>query len=155
VAGICDYTNYKCLNCQNQGHRARDKYRPRHPRKTGRARDKGKERAHDGVEDIIRQIHTTSTVVQNNASSSYQFPTEEQFAELFSELQGGPSCGRTGWDEQAPPREPVASMEADGRLTPGGNPDRSASQQMEYSPSRPQISAANQTLTSWLGSRHQ
>jgi hypothetical protein len=45
VAGICDCTHFKCLNCQNPGHNcrnvkcpARDKYRPRGNRKADKAR---------------------------------------------------------------------------------------------------------------------
>ena len=51
IAGVCDCKNYKCLNCQQVGHHCRDpgcpareRYRPRHPRKTGKNKTKGKEK---------------------------------------------------------------------------------------------------------------
>jgi hypothetical protein len=51
VVGLCDCTNYKCLNCLKPGHNcrdescpARDQYRLRSSRRTTNARDKGKGR---------------------------------------------------------------------------------------------------------------
>jgi hypothetical protein len=52
VAGICDCTHFKCLNCHKPGHNckntrcpARDLFRPRGSRKAGKENGKGKERA--------------------------------------------------------------------------------------------------------------
>jgi hypothetical protein len=51
VAGFCDCTNYKCINCLKPGHNCRDKicpaynqYHPRNRKSAGRPRDKGKQR---------------------------------------------------------------------------------------------------------------
>jgi hypothetical protein len=51
VAGFCDCTNYKCINCLKPKHNcrdeacpARDQYRPRNRKSAGRLRDKGKQR---------------------------------------------------------------------------------------------------------------
>jgi hypothetical protein len=51
VAGICDCTNYKCINCEKPGHHCREekcparaRFRPRHTRRAERALDKGKGR---------------------------------------------------------------------------------------------------------------
>ncbi|KAI0263896.1 hypothetical protein BGY98DRAFT_940108 [Russula aff. rugulosa BPL654] len=52
VAGICDCTHFKCLNCHKPGHNckntrcpARDLFRPRGSQKAGKENGKGKERA--------------------------------------------------------------------------------------------------------------
>ena len=147
VAGICDCKNYKCLNCQNHGHHCRDpkcpareRYRPRHARKTGRGRNKGKERAHEGEPDL----RYLCRVNVSEGPSEYRPPTQEDFTRHMIEGMGN---WREGWGfDETPPGEPVTTMEVDNGSTPTVAPNRPASLQREYSPSRPQSSAANQSL---------
>jgi hypothetical protein len=143
IAGTCDCKNYKCLNCQNQGHHCRDvkcpareRYRPRHIRKAGRGRDKGKGRAH--IEELDLQPATTTG--QSEDPNAYHPPTEEDFRNFMTE--GFESNWRTGWDAD----DPLNNMAIDSGSTPPAAPNHTVSQRNEHSPSRPQSSAAEQSL---------
>jgi hypothetical protein len=158
MAGICDCRNYKCLNCQNVGHHcreskcpAREKYRPRHAHRPGRGRDKGKGRAHDahpkldpqpnpvsGQDEALTVTPSTSLIA---TPSTYKPPTEEEFRRQMEESMGD---WREGWGfNENPPSNSLTTMEVDSGPIPSHAP---APQQTMQSPSRPQSSAANQSL---------
>jgi hypothetical protein len=152
TAGICDCKNYKCLNCQSQGHHCRDskcpareKYRPRHARKTGRGRDKGKEKAH--AEPPAQPPASTSRQGEN--TGPYHPPTEEEFADHFCQGMGDFERAWGNVETPDPTLESRTTMEIDSELsrsTPLHTPNNPPSQRKDYSPSHPHSSAASQSL---------
>ena len=75
VAGLCNCTHFKCINCHKMGHNskdircpARELYRPRATRKADKARNKGKEKAMDLS---VEQMEEGNTPLE----SIFQYPT--------------------------------------------------------------------------------
>jgi hypothetical protein len=78
VAGLCDCSHYKCLNCQKMGHNARDVrcparelYCPCTPRKPTKNRDKGKD----------KEINTDS---EQSALNPFADAMHDQYDYLFN-----------------------------------------------------------------------
>ena len=140
IAGVCDCTNYKCLNCQKPGHHCRDElcparalFRPRNTKRSERAKDKGKGR--DPAEGP--GLPPTSARIEQSSEQTY---------DLFNPPPPPPDpagpqtrAARRRADE-ANSQAPTMEMEIDGEC-PAGQGTSSTTQRV-HSPSRPQSGAA-------------
>ena len=151
VAGLCDCSHFKCINCHKTGHNsrdircpARDLYRPRATRKANKARNKGKE----------KEMGLTAEQAEGGSGpyeSIFQSPTpnpsgalnEDPFNPLLSPLEGDlqpmewdyAGFEKAGGDWDAEP--PMDQYE-------GWTREPHPPQPHNYSPSHPQ-SGANPT----------
>jgi hypothetical protein len=132
VAGVCDCTHFKCLNCNGAGHHcreprcpARERYRPRSARK----RSKGKGKAADTAEQTPEAPEGEIEADQDE---------ELEYLPLHPQPPPGPSR-RTQLES---PERPGASRPSVG-IRPMEIDGPAASQ---HSPSRPQGSAATGPL---------
>ena len=78
VAGLCDCTHFKCINCHKMGHNSRDIRCParelywlRTIHKGAKTRDKGKERA---MKPTIKQVEETVTSMESTLQSPTPTP---------------------------------------------------------------------------------
>jgi hypothetical protein len=150
VAGVCDCTHFKCLNCQQAGHHCRDKvcparaqYRPRAriPKKfkgKGKARDwgEGQEQGQE-PEELTEEEYLRLHGIAPRDADLYLQPREEGETPQTHAPQPGPSGSHTA---------PAEAMVVDS----GNFPAQAAVQPLQphdYSPSRPQDAAANLTMT--------
>jgi hypothetical protein len=129
IAGVCDCTNFKCINCLKTGHNCRDgtcpareQYRPRNRRPAGRSSDKGKQRdPAEGPGLAHRETNPADT-----------------------ECLTGPPLSETPENELAPtgPDSGLLFMNIDGILPAGQVTPPLIWAPLPYSPSHPQGSAA-------------
>jgi hypothetical protein len=129
VAGICDCTNYKCINCLKPGHNcrdeccpARDQYRPRNRKSAGRQRDKGKQR--DPAEGP--GLPRNSSATEEDSLKGTEPPVMQDDGLSLPDQFDAP-----------PP------MDIDDEQSAGQPPAHSDRAQCPYSPSRPQTGAAS------------
>jgi hypothetical protein len=129
VVGICDCTNYKCINCLKPGHNcrdescpARDQYRPRNRKAAGRPKDKGKQQDPAEGPGLPRSMGAAEEV----GLTGNEPPAAQDDGSCPSDQLNVP-----------PP------MDVDGEQPSGQAPIFSESPQSPYSPSRPQTGAAS------------
>jgi hypothetical protein len=129
VAGFCDCTNYKCINCLKPGHNCRDEicparnlYRPRNRKPADRPRAKGKQRDPAEGPGLPRNPSATE-------DDSLKGPAP-------------PDALDEGWN----PHDAPPPMDIDSEQTAGQQPAFPEGAQQLYSPSRPQPSAASESI---------
>lgn len=144
VAGVCDCTHYKCLNCQQPGHHCREEkcpsralFRPRNTRRAEKARDKGKGR--DPAEGPGLPPAQAS-IEEINAPDYDPFNLPLHPPPPPSIPQGPQTRAARRQLDANSPLSPPQDMEVD-RETPAGSGTPSETSQT-YSPSRPQPGAA-------------
>ncbi|KAI0285881.1 hypothetical protein BGY98DRAFT_1092709 [Russula aff. rugulosa BPL654] len=144
VAGICDCTNFKCLNCQKPGHHCREEkcpsrslFRPRNTRRAERARDKGKGRdpaegpglppARAHVEEVSEPDH--------DLFNPPPAPPNPSGPQTRAARRHADAIGL---------RDMLHDMDVDSEASAG--PSTSSTAQQSYSPSRPQPGAASEPV---------
>ena len=143
VAGICDCTHFKCINCQKPGHHCQDEkcparnlFRPRNTKRAERAREKGKGRdpaegpglppARARVEEINEQNYDLF-----NPPPSPTNPTGPQTRAALRRRSDANT-----------PQDTSQTMDIDSETPKGQAMSSEAQTTQVYSPSRSQLSAA-------------
>jgi hypothetical protein len=169
VAGICDCSHFKCLNCQKTGHNckdtrcpARDLFRPRPSRKPRGPRNKGKDRDWTQIEEpnpappnITEEDPFDEEEDLYNPAPLPPNPTRRQVRTALHDKSIAGLCGPSSFllvDEentsgsslgiQYNPEEFPEALNNPEPMDMNLAPTRSA----DYSPSRPQSVAANETI---------
>jgi len=165
TAGVCDCRNYKCLNCQQTGHHCRDpscpareRYRPKNPRKAGKSKNKGKEKEtsphrqrQEELEAAFREKYGLPTPTSPLLPMPrLELPDMEEFADTGDDTDPlGNFAGGDEWPEHADTTSSAQVASGSG-LQHTSNPAAATEMLVDspdYPPSRPQHSAASRTMT--------
>jgi hypothetical protein len=166
AAGVCDCKNYRCLNCQQIGHHCRDLgcparegYRPRHPRKARKGKNKGKEKDTETSDDAeTRRLHERFGFMPSldepdleefDGDDILEYSPADYDADPWqtpnAAVSSAPTASGSGLQ---PAPAPSNIMEVDSPAAPSlpQTSEQANPPSHEYSPSR-QFGATNRTMT--------
>ena len=160
VAGICDCKHFKCINCHNTGHNskdtrcpARDLFRPRPNRGPRRLRDKGKGKERAMEEDpTTGRVHATLEEITDPDDELYNpaplppQPTGREIRTALHDRAIANICNSQAQEMEVDAGTPTEDTYDNNAFPEAWNGRAAWSAEVEYSPSRPQSSAAHNTI---------